>query len=179
MSATMEIQRHMDRRLRGMFQKLSGEIQERLTLDALTENAKIVVRSAKTFAPVDSGRLRESIRIDTGKAGRKVKVRRGKTEYSVRIRTGSKAELGIQRRKKGQNTGYYPAHIEFGYKKKSGKQVEAHPFLRPAMYNNEGIIRNTFKSVLGQGLVTEARRAVNAGFRGGESFGLEMTGGVA
>lgn len=102
------------------------------TLDgAARDGAEIVKKSAKERVPVDTGDLKSAIDII-----RKEKSKNpGKKEaYQIGVRWKSrKSPDGVN----------YGACVEFGHKTKSGGQVPAKPFLRPAVDDNRGVIMAT------------------------------------
>ena len=102
------------------------KLQRKLSRIALAAQRKIVRQSinramlpvrdrARQYVPVDTGRLKASIK-------RVSRTRRGVS--ASRIITGGKAELGIPVNAKG----YYPAAIEYG-----SRHQPAQSFLRRAM----------------------------------------------
>lgn len=104
-----------DKKLQRKLRRLELAIQKKIVRQSINRAMLPVRNKAKQYVPVDSGRLRDSIK-------RVSRTRRGKA--SARVVTGTRAELGIPSDAKG----YYPAAIEYGTRKQS-----AQSFLRRAM----------------------------------------------
>ena len=109
-----------DKSLSRTFSRLPGAVQKKLLRKGLRAGAKIVLARARILA----GRISKQL-------GRLLKVRalkRSRRRMGVLVVAPTKAKLGIPEDAKG----YWPAHIEFGFRHTSGKQVPARPYLRPA-----------------------------------------------
>ena len=101
-------------------EQITAEIEKR-AMDRLEIAAGYVMRRARQNVPVDSGRLRDSIRV--------VRLK-GDPRLNVRVYAGN--------RKKREEGGAFYAHmIEFGTVKMTAK-----PFLRPAFNECKGRIKD-------------------------------------
>ena len=104
-----------DKDLQRKLSKLEFNVQKKIVRNAISRAILPVRNKAKSLVPVDSGRLKQSIK-------RKTSSRRGMA--TARIVTGDRAELGIP----VDATGYYPAAIEYGTKNQPAKS-----FMRAAI----------------------------------------------
>lgn len=126
------------------FNSLARGVQGKIIRPALREGAKIVRDEAARRVPVDTGRLRKSLKVRALKRSRKF--------VGFQITTGTQDELGIKTPKSGKRN-YYPFVIEYGgvvggtarkvrigrrtrVVKDGGRRIPARPFLRPAVDAN-------------------------------------------
>lgn len=96
-------------------------------LAALREGMANVLQAAKAAVPGGYDRLRESLKI--------VSMRPRRGSRGVRIVAGKRSQLGIVETKRpgsrgGKGRGYYPVHVELGYKTQSGRTIPPRPYLR-------------------------------------------------
>jgi len=102
-------------------QKFDGEIIA-ASMDRLERAAEVIAEDARRRVPVDSGKLKSTIRVTRLK---------GDPRRNVRIYAGNRKKQGA----------FYAHMIEFGTVK-----MKAKPFLRPAVNASkakiQGIIRN-------------------------------------
>ena|SRR3990167_2371492 len=111
--------------LQAKFSKLPIKMQRVLLRKALPAAAEPVAAAAVANAPTDTGALAASIHVTKPKA-----VRGG---LKVSIATGTRSDLGIAE----DATGYYPMAQECGWTDESGRQHAGHPYMRPALHQNE------------------------------------------
>lgn len=104
-----------NKKLQSRIKRLDFAIQKKIVRQSINRAMLPVRDRAKQYVPVDTGRLRDSIK-------RVSRTRRGKS--SARVVTGTKQQLGIPSSAKG----YYPAAIEYG-----SRYQQAQSFLRRAM----------------------------------------------
>ena len=133
------------RGLEGIFAELRGvdaKVRKKILRKAVGEASKIVLRDAKSRVPVATGQLRKSL-------GRRVKTYRGSGVVVVLVgpRTGFKTQVGD----KTVNPTQYAHLVE-----KGTRAVQARPFLRPALDNNEGVIRAKIAEVVAEGIANAA-----------------------
>ena len=102
---------------------------------ASDEAADIVLAEAKARAPVKTGRLREGLV--------KLQNYKGKKGTLIRVGTSDEAMAAGQVNTKDNRQVYYGILVEYG---RPG--VPAHPFLRPALDENESKINELFKKAL-------------------------------
>ena len=103
----------------------------RASMDRLQAAGEIVAAHARTLVPVDTGALRDSIRVT-----RLI----GDPKRNIRVYAGNRVQGGS--RKRGAERGAFYAHmVEHGTVK-----MPARPFLRPALNASKGrivsILRN-------------------------------------
>lgn len=125
--------KELDRLLRG----LPLAAQKKLSRQATRKSAKeIVLPEAKSRVPVDTGDLEESLVVKA--------MRRSRRRFGHQVQTKDGFYAGDQ---------FYGAFIEFGTEErqhKSGKPVgridpaKNFAYLRPAVYDNEGRIVQTY-----------------------------------
>lgn len=89
-------------------EKITAEVEKR-AMDRLEKAAEVVANAARQKVPVDTGKLKETIRV------RRLK---GDPKQDVRVYAGSREKGGA----------YYAHMVEYGTVK-----MKAKPFLRPAL----------------------------------------------
>ena len=90
-----------DKELQNSLKKLDIKLQKKIFKKAVRDAAKPILANAKSLVPVDTGKLKESIKLKTG-TGRRGTV-------GVRIETGTRADLGIN----ADDVYFYPTVIEY------------------------------------------------------------------
>jgi len=100
--------------------KLRGAAIRKVYRQAIREAARPVLATAKQIVPIKSRRLQKSLKIRAG--------RRSRRFISVVIKPGTRSELGIASDAKG----YYPAHIELGFRRGTTK-FPGNRYLRDAI----------------------------------------------
>lgn len=101
---------------------LRGPAMKKVYRQAMREAARPVLSTAKQIVRIDSGRLQKSLKIRA--------LRRSRKLIGVQITPGSRGELGIP----GKSKGFYPTHIELGFKRKGGKtKFPGNRYLRDAL----------------------------------------------
>lgn len=96
--------------LNKFLQQLPAKIEQNILRGALREGAKVIETHAKANVPVDTGRLRESIRVS-------VRARRGRVTASIKAGGPTKKRIGTK--KSGgvsvqYDNAYYAKWVEFG-----------------------------------------------------------------
>jgi len=135
--------------LRRAFSEASDHLQKEILVEAFKEAAAPIADKAQANAPVETGKLRSTIRVT------KVSVKRSRVQIS--IRTGTRAEMGIARDSKG----YYPAHVELGYKR--GKRVfPGKAYLRRAFREAQPRVLQLLKDKIREGLVAAFKAKTGA-----------------
>lgn len=112
--------------LKAQLAALEPKVAKKLTRKAMREAQKIVLADAKRLVPVDTGQLRKSLAIRA--------LKRSRSRFGVSVQTKEGLFKGEQ---------FYGGFIELGTKK-----MEAKPYLRPALYDNEAKVRETFADSL-------------------------------
>lgn len=129
---------------------LSNRVANRVVDEALEAGAEIIATEARNTAPVDEGRMAESIAVAKSKFNRK-----GKRAFIVK--TGTREELGIDPKDKY----YYPAAVEFGYTQHNqitGKLTvnPPNPFMRRAADSVGPEAQRVATDMIKQGIELEA-----------------------
>lgn len=89
-----------------------------------TKAARLVVNSARSLAPKDTGRMRKGI---TSRA-----LKRSRVVFGRIVMLPTREDLGIP-----ETGGYYPMSIETGWTDpRTGERHAARPFMRPAIQRN-------------------------------------------
>lgn len=156
-----------DDKIKKMFDDLPSKLQRKILSTAIRNGCKDIQAEAKRLCPVDTGRLRKSIRVRVAKY-----KRRGQVKLVVTTGAGDNLFEGRQ---------YYGAFVEYGYRhgkatraerriiekkhKADGqylkdqfdkqladvsdrKQIPAQPFLRPAFdTRRDAVLRSIAKQV--------------------------------
>lgn len=135
------------RMLRGM----DGELKERV-VDALLKGGEIVAEEARQRVPVDTGRLRDSIKV------KEKKNRQAVQHVGVTVEADYPANAGVRktstRKQKAGSKEYYAFAVEYGT-----RHMDARPFLNPALAAKaEEVYKNVDKAL--EALCDEANRTV-------------------
>lgn len=156
-----------DKQLQKDLNAIGIKAGKKVVRSALRKEAKVVSNNASAKAPVDTGDLRDSIKVRAS-----TNKRRG--QFGVEVAPGTRAELGID----PKDEYYYPAANEFGRnagtgrravmqrtrrkarqklagKRTTNKIVPARPFLRPAFDERKDVaLKNIMASITAE--VTKA-----------------------
>ncbi len=116
--------------LKRQLKRLDTKVRTSIVRSGLREGAKVAKQAAEAKAPVDSGFLRDNIKIKTRKRGDKITAIVGFAEDA-----------------------YYGRFIELGTKHMSAK-----PFLRPALDENQRQIVDAVKARMKKRIETEIRK---------------------
>lgn len=136
-----------DKRLFRMFNKLEAKAQKKVYKQAARKAAKPILKTSKAKAPTgDTGKLKKFLKIKA--------IKRSRVQIGVNVVTGTREQMGIPSEEKG----YYPAHVELGYKTKSGKVIPAQPYLRNSLKNHRQNSTRIFKSQIVAGIEAEAKK---------------------
>jgi HK97 gp10 family phage protein len=122
--------------------ELPRGVRNRMIRKGMKEAAQPVLDMAKSMAPVDTGKLRDKMRIYSARLGRKQR----------KVSTGAT----ISWPKSKTSPGKYAAINEYG-----GSGRPARPFLRPAVAAATPQVKQVFKQIMTR-LVAEAAKEVKA-----------------
>jgi HK97 gp10 family phage protein len=145
MAKSFDISMTGGKELQAKFAKLPIKMQRLVLRKALPAAAEPIAASARAKAPVNTGALAASIHVTKAKA-----VRGG---LKVSIATGTREELGIA----SDAPGFYPMSQETGWTSKDGVHHPAHPYLRPALHENEAKTLSTIGGAIGSSMEELAR----------------------
>ena len=129
-----------DKKLQRKLNRMVIQAQRKIVRKAMREAMKPVVTVAKGYAPIDTGRLKRSLKLRS-------KTRRGNT--SIRIVTGTREQLGIDPNAKG----FYPAAIEYGSKNQAPRS-----YLRRAITERRNLVLDDMGQAINLGLIREGRK---------------------
>jgi HK97 gp10 family phage protein len=127
-----------DAELEKKFSELEFKFQKKIATKAIDVAAKDVLVRTRSLVPVDSGRLRRSLK--------KRAIKRTRNRIGRVIQTGSREELGIE----PTDNSYYPAALEYG---DSRRGIPPKSFLRRAV---DTMRIQTLKTI-----VNEVRKGIN------------------
>ena len=136
MAKSIDIRVLGDQALERKLKRLVPKLQKKILRKAMRKAIRPVLAAAKEKVPVDTGALRDSLKI------RAIKPRRGR--FGVGVVTGKDLFKGDQ---------FYGAFVELGTKKQP-----ARPFLRPALKENEEGAKRTLRREIGTELEREAKQ---------------------
>lgn len=134
-----------DKALQRKLQRLPYAMQKKIVRPSLREAARPMLATAKAIVPVETGRLKKSLKL------RAMKVHR-RDQFGVVVFTGKREELGIP----ADDKSYYPMSVEYGHG--GPHPAPAHPFLRPAFDANKEGAKAIIAREIGQRITTEARK---------------------
>lgn len=129
------------RKLRGLRRQ---ELRRPLSRAARAEARKVLL-TARSVVPVDTGALRRGLRVRA--------IRRSRRRIGFQVQTPKRRKLGITR------SGYYPSAVEYGFRHaRSGRQVPARPYIRPAFERNVEAAKRAMRSEATRVVTQELRR---------------------
>jgi len=156
-----------DKELERRLNAFESNVSKRLLKNAMKHAMKPALQAIKARVPVDTGRLRDSLKIVawTGK-------RRQRGKFGFKVVTGTREELGIPEGAKG----YYPFAVEAGhYTARSwilgsgGKRVPARPYMRPGFKAAQPQMLATLTQRMKENIRREAMKGGRADLlRGGD-----------
>lgn len=129
-----------DKELQRKLKALQGKDQKKVVRKALRAGGKIILAESKRLVPVDSGRLKKSLKLRAAKGKRQT--------FGVQVMTGSREELGIDPNDKY----YYPAAIELGIDQKRSRS-----YLRAAVKSKKRQFFAAFGREVAAGILRIAR----------------------
>lgn len=118
------------------FQVLPFKFQRQVLSQSIRDGAKLLQYAVVQAAPVDSGALRDTIRVRSAKV-------RSSLGVGMVVITGKREELGIpEKTRLGSPRGYYPASIEYGWhpvgRGQVGSKLETRIAKRNSRYHKQG-----------------------------------------
>jgi hypothetical protein len=143
------------------FADLPDSLERKILVKALRQVGQVLLLAAKARAPRDQGKLASTMKVKP--------MKRSRRRVGIMVQTGTRAELGIiamtrisytgsgatLRVKRGKETGYYPAHIEFGYKDETGQHHAPNPYMRTAMRSSQDGILAILRQEIDNGIEKE------------------------
>lgn len=140
--------RELDKKLND----LDLELRKRAAREAGREAMKPVAERMKNKIPVDTGGLKDTIRVSATTAPSRLK------KYSKKASMIASASVGRKSHKEG-GTGHQALQLEFGTHRKH--HMEAQPFVRPAIQGHEKTVFMHFRKHLNKSINKFARRNKN------------------
>lgn len=115
---------------------------QRLLRDVGRAPAKVLTKATKAGAKILQGDAKANAPKDTGKLKRGIKLKAEKRRAGKRVyRIGFYGDF-VKISKAGKRS-FYPVSQEYGWVDRSGKYHQGKKFLRSALNNNRGQIKNT------------------------------------
>ena len=123
------------------FNALPLKLQSRFLRPALRDGAKVMLKAVQRNAP----RSDEAPHMDATLKIKAMKRKRGRVGFVVI--TGRRDALGIKKKDT-----YYPAHIEYGYRKPDGTRVAANPWMKRGLEDGRAEATETIAQSLSRRL---------------------------
>lgn len=114
--------------------KKLGQVPQKCVTPAARKGMNISLRDAKKNAPVDTGELKQGMKL----IGEKAKTK-GKKVYRV-VFDSAKNDIFQKKNKEGKVTGYYPISQEFGFFASNGRYIPGYHFVEKSLSSNSGDI---------------------------------------
>lgn len=147
------------------FAALPDNLERKVLTKALREAGKVLLVAVKARAPRDQGKLASTLKLKA--------MKRSRRRVGYAVQTGTRAELGIiaktrisyegsganLRVKRGKETGYYPAHVEFGHKTEEGTHVPPNPYMRSSLRSGREGLLAIIRNEIDTGIEREMRKA--------------------
>ena len=124
-----------DKKLDAALARLSGPAQKKAFRKSAREAFKPVLAAAKQKVPVDTGKLKKSLKLRS--------LKRSRGTIGVEVRTGTREELEIP----ADEPGYYPMAVEAGT-----KTQPAQPYIRPAFDENKDLVERRLRAALARNI---------------------------
>lgn len=128
-----------------LFEGLSKAMEKKIARRATRAGATVVLNAARSIVGKRTGKLARGLRVRALKRSRK--------RFGHKVVTPTREYLGIAKDAKH----YYPAVLEYGTKggrpwksdpRKRTKARAPHPFMRPALKNNQGAVLEAVRSTI-------------------------------
>lgn len=139
------------RELRKKFKRL-GKVPQKHVTYAAKKGMKIVYKEAKNNAPVDTGELKEGIKM-VGEKSRK----KAKKVYRL-VFDRAKNDIFQKKDKSGNVIAYYPVSQEYGYFLKNGKYMPGLRFMRGALEKNAKEVEKTIINEMNKRIDKELKK---------------------
>lgn len=116
-----ELQKSLDR---------LGKVPQKHVTAAARKGVNVVLKSAKTSAPVDTGDLKRGMKLSGEKSRYK-----GKKVYRI-IFDPAMNDVFQKENAEGEITGYYPISQEYGFFARNGRYIPGYRFIHDSMTGN-------------------------------------------
>lgn len=124
--------------------KKLGKVPQKCVTPAARKGMNIAFKSAKQKAPVETGELKQGLKL----VGEKAKVK-GKKVYQV-VMDKDKNDIFQKKDSSGKVIGYYPASQEYGFFARNGRYIPGYHFLRKSLEENAGAIERKIVDEMGK-----------------------------
>lgn len=126
--------------------KKLGEVPQKCVTPAARKGMNLALKNAKNNAPVETGELKNGMKLIGEKARAK-----GKKVYQV-VFDRAKNDIFQKKNKDGKVTGYYPASQEYGFFARNGRYIPGFHFMKKSMENNNLAIANKIIEEMGKNI---------------------------
>jgi HK97 gp10 family phage protein len=117
--------------------KKLGDVPQKAVTPSSRKGMQIALKSARANAPVDTGELKDGIKLIGEKSRNK-----GKKVYQI-VFDRAKNDIFQKKNKEGKVTGYYPASQEYGFFTRNGRYIPGYHFLEKSLTDNVTKIQQT------------------------------------
>lgn len=125
---------------------LPEKLERRVITRAMRQVGKYYATLAAARAPRERGKLAVSFKVRS--------MKRRRHRVGVMIQTGTRAQLGIDPKQRG----YYPAHIELGFRDRAGVHHAANPYMRSSLRTGQSAIFAILRQEIDNGIESEMRK---------------------
>lgn len=136
-----------DRALLNFFNTMPGRMQKGIARKALRKAGKASLAVIRSYAPVDTGRLKKSLKL------RAEKFRGSKRKHmiGIKVMTGTRAKLGIS----PEDKFYYPAALEYGA---PHRNIPRDGFMKYGLRDSAGAAFSALRSEISKGIGRAANK---------------------
>ncbi|QIB68612.1 HK97 gp10 family phage protein [Aminipila butyrica] len=128
--------------------KKLGEVPQKHVTSSARKGMNIILKGARSNAPVDTGDLKRGMKL----FGEKSRFK-GKKVYRI-IFDPTMNDIFQKKNAEGEITGYYPISQEYGFFSRNGRYIPGYRFIHDSMAGNakqmERIVVDTMKTKIDQ-----------------------------
>jgi uncharacterized protein YabN with tetrapyrrole methylase and pyrophosphatase domain len=124
--------------------KKLGQVPQKAVTPAARKGMNIAIKDARVKAPVDTGELKQGMKL----VGEKSK-RKGKKVYRI-VFDRAKNEVFQVKNDKGEVIAYYPVSQEYGFFAKNGRYIPGFRFVEKGLTQNASRIEKTIVDEMGK-----------------------------
>jgi HK97 gp10 family phage protein len=117
--------------------KKLGQVPQKAVTPAARKGMNIAIKDAKVKAPVDTGELKQGIKLIGEKSRSK-----GKKVYRI-VFDRAKNNVFQKKNKEDKVTGYYPVSQEYGFFARNGRYIPGYHFVEKGLTQNASKIEKT------------------------------------
>lgn len=133
--------------------KKLGKVPQKHVTSSAKKGMNLVLRGAKSNAPVDTGDLKRGIIL----SGEKSKYK-GKKVYRI-IFDPAMNDIFQKKNAEGKITGYYPISQEYGFFARNGRYIPGYRFIHDSLADNAGQMERVIIKEMKAKIDQEIRKA--------------------